>query len=616
MIKTDAGIDIPRSEYPRPQFLRSDWLCLNGNWTFEFDFAKTGMERRLYKSTGFRNGIVVPFCPESRLSGIAYKDFIDAMWYHRRIEIPAFWADRKIRLNFGAVDYRAEIFIDGHHIGSHWGACSSFGFDISDYVRPGHAHDLVVYVIDATRDVTQPSGKQSMKYHSHGCYYTRVTGIWQSVWLEPVHQYALKECRVITDIDNSRIIFMPSYYRTDSGYSLKATLYETGEKIADMKLAAVSGACGMMEINRPRLWSPVDPFLYEIKYEVSDPFGNIIDSVSSYTGLRKIHIEDDRIFLNNKPLFQRLVLDQGYYPDGIWTAPTDEALKQDIQLGLEAGFNGARLHQKVFEERYLYWADKLGYLVWAESPSWGGSINYPATGLNFLAEWAEVIVRDRNHPCVITWTPFNETWERREDNGIIHNKILTDAYHLTHTLDGTRPVNDTCGHFHVKTDLWTVHIYDQDSTVLKNKILPADGGVYFRNAEWESKAYKGQPYLLAEFGGIKWSGDAALMDMDQRISWGYGDAPKDIEEFYDRLEKLVAAVLSVNTIRGYCYTQLTDVEQEHNGIYFYDRRPKFDMKRIRKIFSKCGSEKPDSGVVSIKDAGSQHLIKGFTHTKA
>ena len=306
-----------------------------------------------------------------------------------------------------------------------------------------------------------------------------------------------------------------------------------------------------------------------------------VDTVRSYAGLRKVHIEGSRLFLNNQPIYLRLVLDQGFYPDGIWTAPSDAALKRDIELAMQAGFNGARLHQKVFEERFHYWADRLGYLTWGESSSWGMDLKEPVSARNFLNEWREIVTRDRNHPSIIAWTPFNETHDTGD--GLQHGRVHTDAYDLTRELDPTRPVNDASGYVHIKTDLWTSHNYEQDPERLAAQLELKDGQV-FRNYPEREAPYAGQPYLVDEFGGIKWIPPERRPFAEN--SWGYGAGPRSLDEFYARLEGQVDVILGLDYVTGFCYTQLTDVEQEQNGIYNYDRSEKFDMPRIAAIFRK------------------------------
>ena len=310
--------------------------------------------------------------------------------------------------------------------------------------------------------------------------------------------------------------------------------------------------------------------------------GQVVDQVVSYAGMRKIHIEGNRVFLNNEPLYLRMVLDQGFYPEGVWTAPTDEALKQDIEMSMSVGFNSARLHQKVFEERFHYWADKLGYITWGESASWGADTNNEMAARNFLNEWREVVIRDRNHPSIVIWTPFNETWERPKgvEEARHQDRFISDVYDLTKTLD-YRPVHDVSGGYHVKTDIWSYHNYEQDPAKLKERLTVKNSGEVPTLAKDREAAYSGQPYYLDEYGGIKW-----VIEQYASNTWGYGQGPKSLDEFYTRLEALTNVLLGFDYINGYTYTQLTDVEQEQNGIFTYDRKPKFDPAKLKAIFGK------------------------------
>ena len=579
---------IPRPEHPRPQFERSTWQNLNGAWTYEFDYGKSGMHpgRELFGSSGFHDEITVPFCPESSLSGVCHKDFVEAIWYHRKLDIPFEWANKRIILHFGGVDYESELFINGISAGTHSGGTVSFEHDITRLVEPGQTHDLVVRALDELRLVgKQPSGKQCPDYKSRGCLYTRTTGIWQTVWIEAVHPCGLQRVHIVPDLDSGRFLVIPLFLATKQGLTFRAVLKDTGSVVATAHTPAAQGASVSLHMKMPKAWRPKDPFLYDLQLEVLDANGRVLDSVNSYAGLRKVHTEDNRIFLNNEPVYLRMVLDQGFYPEGIWTAPTDEALKRDIELSMAAGFNGARLHQKVFEERFHYWADRLGYLTWGESASWGCDVNDPAAARNFLSEWREILLRDRNHPSIIAWTPFNET-ANVTDTGQ-HARTHRDAYDTCRALDPMRPVNDASGYVHVKTDLWTVHNYEQSFEKLGAILTPGREKGVFRNLPDRETEYDGQPYLVDEYGGIKWIPPDRRAFADN--SWGYGDAPRSIEEFYSRLEGLTNAILGQEHICGYCYTQLTDVEQEQNGIYNYNRSEKFDMERIRKIFAKTPS---------------------------
>lgn len=592
---------IPRAEYPRPQFERNAWINLNGEWTYSFDFGGSGLEREWFKSTGFDQKIIVPFCPESKLSGVEYKDFINHMWYHRTISIPQDWANKQVLLNFGAVYYKSEIYIDGVFAARHFGGTSSFQVDITPYVKAGQTHNLVVYVESDVRSTHQPSGKQNLQFASYGCNYTRTTGIWQTVWMEAVHPEGLQSVQMIPDIDQQQLIIRPRFYK-ELGGKLEVTLKDNGKVVSKETVAANSLSTVILPVKKMKTWSPENPFLYDVELRVIGKAGNVVDEVKSYAGMRKVHIEGKKIYLNNQPYYQRLVLDQGFYPDGIWTAPSDEALKKDIQLSMEAGFNGARLHQKVFEERFYYWADKLGYLTWGEASSWGMDCNDIETARNFITEWTEIVERDRNHPSILIWTPTNEEfWPDR----VQYPRLMQDLYKLTKAIDPTRPFHGTSGGSHIATDIWTVHNYEQDPAKLK-ELLYNDGKL-MEAPKWEIQLmpknigfnglkytdqytfpqYKhDMPYLIDEFGGIKWN-PSQQMESAQNTSWGYGEPPHSLEEFYARLEGLVNTVLSLSDhVWGYCYTQLTDVEQEQNGIYYYDRSPKFDMKRIHAIFSK------------------------------
>jgi len=585
---TDA-IEIPRPEHPRPQFYRPDWVNLNGEWSFTLDGGRSGHERGFAESNGFDGSILVPFCPESELSGVGHRDFIECMWYQRPIEIPGDWAGRRVLLHFGAVDFLSEVYVDGELVGRHWGGSASFAHDLTRFVRPGRTHNLVVRVIDETRSGRQPGGKQCHAYASRGCHYTRTTGIWQTAWLEAACPVGLRDCHILPDLDGGRFVLVPSYHAAAAGLTLRATLTEGEQVVAAAEVAAAGGASCVLPIEAPKAWSPETPFLYGLKLEVVDADGQAVDAVRSYAGLRKVHVEGNGVFLNNEPFYLRLVLDQGFYPEGIWTAPTDEALRGDIELSQRAGFNGARLHQKVFEERFHYWADQLGYLTWGESASWGMAMwrdeadrsNAAASGWNFLGEWREIVTRDRNHPSIIAWSPFNET--RGGAGRPLHRRLHEDAYELTRALDPTRPVNDSSGYVHARTDLWTVHNYEQDPARLKRKLTPTEEAGVFRNVPDHDAPYEGQPYIVDEFGGIKWVPPGRRPFSE--ISWGYGEGPETLEEFYERLEGLVAVLDGMEHICGWCYTQLTDVEQEQNGIYNYDRTEKFDMARIRRALT-------------------------------
>lgn len=587
----------PRPEYPRPQFERATWKNLNGEWTFSFDFGRTGRERGWQQSEGFSNRINVPFCPESKLSGVAYTDFINCLWYQRKIAIPSEWKGLLVMLNFGAVDYETHVYIDGHLVRSHYGSGSSFTADITRYVRPGSEHNLVVEVIDNLRERHQTGGKQSERLNSYGCMYTRTTGIWQTVWLEAVHPEGLHSVYAVPDIDQKQLVIHPRFFHENASNRLTVTISDGKRVVAQKTVNCTNSSVVVLPVKDMKLWSPEEPFLYDVEYKVSKNADfiddnrkqkkkEIIDKVSSYAGMRKVHVADGYFYLNNRPYFQRLVLDQGFYPDGIWTAPSDEALRRDIELSKKAGFIGARLHQKSFEERYYYWADRLGYLTWGESASWGLDENSELSARNFLSEWSELVERDRNHPSLVVWTPFNETWGCR--NTGVYTRFVRDVYNVTKAIDPTRPVNDVSGDAHVLTDIWSVHDYERDSLQLVKHFTFHPGEEPYRNqpqkTEWLAR-YEGQPYIVDEFGGLPW------IPVEERAdSWGYGENIDSIEDFYQILERQIDALKASNHVVGFCYTQITDVEQEKNGIYRYDRSLKFDVQRIRAIFERIPTD--------------------------
>jgi beta-galactosidase/beta-glucuronidase len=583
----------PRPEHPNPQFYRESWINLNGMWTYKINMRPPYFdERRSINqeecSTGFDDKIVVPFAPESELSSVSYKDLIYIIFYHRTIEIPSEWKGKRILLHFGAVFYHSEVFIDGVEVGFHSGGSSSFTIDLSPYVEGGASYNLVVKVTSNLQDGSIPSGKQSNFLQSYKCFYTRTTGIWQTVWLEAVAPTGLDEVVMHSDIDEKTLFVTPHFHALVEGMKFAISVRDrAGKEVAQTTTTARQGVPIALSIDDMHLWNVEDPYLYDVVLTtlIDDV---VVDQVDSYMGMRKVEIIDNQVYFNNKILYQRLVLDQGYYPQSQWTAPSDEALKRDIELGKAAGFNGARLHQKVFEKRFLYWADTLGYLCWGESASWGLEYNNPGLpARNFLSEWAEIVRRDRNHPSIIAWTPFNETF--RFVDGNAHRRVHRDAYNLCKMIDPSRPVNDASGYVHFVTDLWTVHSYQQDPKKLAEQMAIKDGKPFRNFPDFESE-YDGQPYLVDEYGGIKWDPetqlDEALLQGQNLVSWGYGESPRTLEEFYQRLEALTEVVLSMDHCCGYCYTQLTDVEQEKNGIYFYNRSEKFDMERVREIFSR------------------------------
>lgn len=588
-------MSIPRSEYPRPQMVRADWLCLNGPWQFEIDHGDSGVERGV-RERDLEQSITVPFCPESTLSGIGNTDFLNAVWYRRAVEVPAAWAGKRVLLHFQAVDYDATVWVNGVEVARHRGGFAPFSADITDHAGPGQAALIVVRARDDHRDV-KPLGKQASSYENCGCHYTRTTGIWQTVWLEPVHAVHLERPRITPDLDGSRFLIEQPIRGRERGMAVRAILRHEGREVARDERSLDLDLAAQLVLSVPsaqrRLWSISDPFLYDIDLELVAADGRVVDQVRSYAGLRSVAIQGQKVLINGESVFQRLVLDQGFYPDGIWTAPSEEALIADITLSMAVGFNGARLHQKVFEERFLYHCDRLGYLVWGEFGDWGGNANMRASStrwpLTFLTQWLECVQRDYSHPAIIGWCPLNETQTRIGDRIDDLHDITWGMFLATKAADRSRPVLDTSGYCHRVSiaDIYDCHDYDQNPVTLAERHAgTVEGRVYANdNKATQSIPYAGQPYFVSEFGGAWWHAAtaAAASGHEYTESWGYGQRVKSLEEFYTRFDGLCTALLQNPGHFGYCYTQLTDVFQEQNGLFNFDRSAKFDNERLRTI---------------------------------
>ncbi len=573
---TSSKINIPRPEYPRPQFVREQWMNLNGIWEFEIDNNMSGKEQKYYERSHFNDRILVPYVPESKLSGVEYTDFMLAVWYKKTFDLPSHWSNQRVILHFGAVDYKTEVWVNGKCVGTpHLGGYSSFSYDITPYLQED-TNTIIVYVEDDTRSRLQPSGKQSPKYHSHGCFYTRSTGIWQTVWLEAVSDTYIRSVKYYPDAKNSLLHVEGLINGSVKNKQLKVTASYKGDFMGSVTSKLSSNFFNItLSLSESYLWEVGNPHLYDLEFTLSDQ-EHIIDEATSYFGLRSLNLTDKGLAINDKLVFQRLVLDQGYYPDGIYTAPCDADLKQDIELSMALGFNGARLHEKIFEPRFLYWADRLGYIVWGEHANWGLDNSHPHSLKYFLPEWIEALERDFNHPSIIGWCPFNETWnESNKNNSRQDDDLLRVVYQTTKAIDKTRPVIDTSGNFHVITDIYDVHDYEQDVAIFSKRYGSLkDGRIYEKFADRQT--HKGEPVFMSEYGGIKWSSEN-----DQ--GWGYGNAPRTEQEFLDRYKGLTECLLNNPDMSGFCYTQLYDVEQEVNGLYTYDRKPKFDSQVIKKI---------------------------------
>jgi beta-galactosidase/beta-glucuronidase len=563
--------NMKRPEHPKPQFMRQKWTNLNGEWDFAFDFSKSGAERKMYETGDYTHKINVPFCPESVLSGVHFTDFIPAVWYKRTVTVSAEDLTGEVLLHFGAVDYETTLWVNGKKAGTHIGGYCSFYFKIAKFLHEGE-NTIVVYAQDDTRAAHQPTGKQCEQLRSNGCMYTRTTGIWQTVWLEFVPKVYVKKIRILPHAEEGSVTVSVWLNQAVPGAAVNTRVSYKGEQMhnAHTKIDGDYTAY-TMPLKEKYLWDVGVPHLYDMEIILYDSRCPIhespyYDHVNSYFGLRSITLQDHTMYLNGRPLFQRLVLDQGFYPDGIYTAPDDDTLRRDIELSMALGFNGARLHEKVFEERFLYHADTMGYLVWGEYPNWGFDHTTIAHIAHFLPEWTRVVERDFNHPSLIGWCPFNETWDRGGNRQ--NNDLLALIYHATKAIDPTRPVIDTSGNYHVITDVYDVHNYQQDVEAFRKDYGSLKKGEAYDWAH-NRQTYGGQPFFVSEYGGARWAAE------DDQASWGYGTAPKTEEEFAQRYEGLTSALLGAEGICAFCYTQLYDLEQEKNGLYTYDRKRKF-----------------------------------------
>jgi len=574
----NALAEVPRPEHPRPDLCRDNWMSLNGQWQFEIDKAGDGDSRGLTYGNDLNSKIIVPFCPESKLSGLAVPttEHMKHVWYRRLFKLPAAMRGKRVRIHFGGVDYRAWVYINGQLAGMHIGENVAFNFDITRFLKDG-ANEVVVKVLDDLWSGLQPAGKQSGSDQSAGCFYTRTTGIWQSVWLEAVGSSFVETISVIPDPDNSRVLIDAKINGMDKDLTLKAEAFANGKLVGSDTAAGPWQNSLVLNLKEKRLWQPGAPFLYDLKFTLYSGKEKI-DELKSYFGLRKITIDGRRILINGKPVFQRLILDQGFYPDGIWTAPSDAALKNDIEMSMACGYNGARLHQKVSEPRFLYWADKLGYMVWGEYPN-AGYGNQREGFSAVVNEWTEILLRDRNHPSIVGWCAFNENFE---GSGELQQMI----WKITKAVDPTRPSLEASGWMHTlpHPEVMDGHDYTGNPVSLRNRWMnyfsaPAEGPYppsrYFNPSA--SNADRGVPFMVSEIGGIGWATEGG---------WSYGAGPKTVEEFYVRYKGTIDAMLDNPNLFGFCYTQLTDIEQERNGLYFYNRKPKFDAKKLHAITSR------------------------------
>ncbi len=580
-----------RKHYPRPQFVRADWMNLNGKWDFEFDDARIGLRERWQEGERpFALEINVPFCYESKLSGIASQERHDVVWYRRTFRLADAFAGRHTLLHFGAVDYRATVWVNGRKVAEHEGGHTPFSADITNELIDGD-NLLVVRAEDDSRDISLLRGKQYWKDKSESIFYTRTTGIWQTVWLEPVSGTRLDRVLLTPDIVTNTVelrAFASGLETAEGQVELKATARFDGQTVAEQTFrigkSIETYTLSLNDFNYHdspwrRWWTPEHPNLYDLTLSLTVD-GVETDRAESYFGMRKISVDNGKLCLNHRPYFMKLVLDQGYFPEGLLTAPTDEALKRDVEYTKAMGFNGARKHQKLEDPLYLYWCDKLGLLVWGEAAN---AYEMNETYIRrFTAEWQESIARDYNHPCIVAWVPLNESW------GVPN--ILDDAkerhhalamYHLVKSLDRTRLVVSNDGWEQMRTDLLTIHDYEWQESVLEQRYSDTATAVAScpagRCLLVGDTVYEDQPILVSEFGGIAFK-------MSDWEGWGYSGA-ENADDFLAKLEAVVRPLLHSPVVQGFCYTQLTDVEQEINGLLTYDRRPKADLDKIKAMMS-------------------------------
>jgi beta-galactosidase/beta-glucuronidase len=578
-----AAQQIPRPEYPQPQFERADWVNLNGLWEFEFDDANAGIEENWAAGNRrFSRSILVPFAFETPKSGIGDPSFHPWIWYRRSFTVPAGWKENRVLLCFGAVDYRAWVWINGRFAGQHEGGGVPFRFDITGLAKAG-ANTVTVRAEDPPTDRFIPRGKQYWQPKSQGIFYTRTSGIWQSVWLEAAGSSYLDKVRITPALDGA-VRLDAKIARPRSELTLHATV-RFGSDVAASGSAAAEGprAALTLHIADPRLWDAARPNLYDVTFELRD--GNrTLDRVKSYYGYRQVTAENGRVYLNGRPLYLKMVLDQGYWPESTITPPSDEAIQYDIRMTKEMGFNGARKHQKIEDPRFLYWADKMGLLVSGEmANAYLYDADYAA---RFTREWIEAIERDYNHPSIIMWIPINESWGVHNPRDPQQQYHLKANYMLTKSLDPTRLVIENDGWEHTgTTDLFGFHDYARTGTVFfdKYKDLGKPGFAFPPNgraALLPGYRYNNSPIFLSEFGGIAYIAPGSKVP---EASWGYAGVEPDQKTAFERLRGIYEAIARIPAIIGICYTQITDVEQEINGLMTYDRKLKFDPKQVRML---------------------------------
>ncbi|RJX37581.1 glycoside hydrolase family 2 [Paenibacillus pinisoli] len=575
-------------DYPRPQFVRDEWTNLNGEWAFGFDDANSGERDDWPAQFGGDRTITIPFSYETEASGIGEQEHHSQVWYQRMIDIPEEQAGKAVMLHFQAVDYIAKLWVNGRYVGMHQGGYSAFSFDISPYVTFGGSNSLTVKAEDSM-DAAQPRGKQRWTKDSFECFYVQTTGIWQSVWLEYVHPVHLEAVKMTPDVDTRRLkLDYQVRGNLDSGdIRLETIISLKGNRVKQFSLAIDRPWLQLdvdllHEMNGPwkmSYWTPATPNLYDIEF-ILYKGGDKLDHVHSYFGMRKISTKDGQVLLNNEPIYQRLLLDQGYWPESHLTPPSEEAILRDIDAVLAMGYNGVRKHMKVEDPRFLYWCDVKGLLVWSEMAA---TFEFNDQAIQrFTGEWVEIVRQYYNHPSIITWVPFNESWGIMNVAKDSRQQAFTvSLYHLTKSLDPTRLVVSNDGWEHTVSDILTLHDYVESGEEFRRRYTNKDdivnNRIAFNNKKYayaDGYRYSGQPVILSEFGGVAFKNDAG---------WGYGNQEATEESYLNRLKELHAAVKAIDYIVGYCYTQITDVQQEVNGMLEENRELKVPLEAIQDL---------------------------------
>ncbi len=579
--KTDNLVPLP--EYPRPLLARDEWVNLNGRWRFDYDPDGSGEDAGWHETGDLKRSIMVPYVHQAPLSGIGDPAQVDYVWYAREFAVLSSWLRDRLVVNFGAVDYEATVWVNGQKVGEHRGGFTPFSCDITAACRPGEGNLLVVRAFDPITP-EHPSGKQSER-ESYGCMYTRSTGIWQTVWLEPLGEAFVGVPRIITSLKGAHVKLRVPVTGSAENVYVRVNVQSGGSMLATPEVQPRDGFAEFdIRIPDPVPWNMETAHLYDMR--IVTRRGQVVtDRASSYFGMREVEVSGDRVLLNGEPLVFRGILDQGLWPDGIYTAPSDLEMRNEISRSLQFGFNSARLHQKVFDPRQLYWADRMGYPVWAEFPDWGCHLANPAARENLMREWLEAVSRDISHPSIIIWTPLNERTGESYHSDPVQHDFVRELVRRTKELDSTRPVCSTSGYEHVtETDIADTHDYRHDPEALRKTYTPPfgeSGPVTGHNHPTftQGERYTGQPVIVSEMGGMWWDPEKAA----DTEAWGYGDRPKSVEDFIRIYKDIIQVCLECPALSGFVYTQLTDVEQEVNGLYTYDRKPKFDHDAIAAI---------------------------------